>query len=32
MNVKELRQEILGSFGLDYLEENGFIEKSNWNE
>lgn len=32
MSVIELREEILGSFGLDYLEENGFIEKSNWNE
>ena len=32
MGVKELRQEILGSFELDYLEENGFIQKSNWNE
>lgn len=32
MDVKELRQEILGSFELDYLEENGFIIKSNWNE
>lgn len=27
MSVKELRQEILGSFELDYLVENGFIEK-----
>jgi len=32
MSVQELREELLGSFGLDYLEENGFIEKSNWNE
>lgn len=32
MSVIELREEILGSFGLDYLEENGFIIKSNWNE
>ena len=29
MGVKELRQEILGSFGLDYLEENAFIQKIN---
>jgi len=32
MSRKELRHEILHSHGFDYLEEYGFIEKSNWNE
>ena len=32
MTVEELREEIIGSFSLDYLEQTGFIEKSNWNE
>ena len=32
MTVEELREEIIGAFELDYLEETGFIEKSNWNE
>ena len=32
MTVEDLREEIIGAFELDYLEETGFIEKSNWNE
>ena len=32
MTVEELREEIIGASELDYLEETGYIEKSNWNE